>query len=320
MDFDDTRRAERWTSADRCRVQGEPVQRRLAAYVASAGTTVSVHTARAWRADVDIFCAWCARDDRAALPADDATVVAFMDAMAQSRSPATVRRYVSSVSALHRVLREVNPAATESVKRALKRLRVHRGGRGDAPGRSVQALTWALCQRLIDASTDRLIDARNRALLAVAYDTLLRRSQLVALEVDGLSVNADGSATLRLRGADPDAQPPPGTVALARDTLAHVERWLERAGIREGRLFRSVPKHGRLGEALHPSQIPRIYKAMARRAGLAPEAVHGISAHSTRVGALKDMIADGVKLPALLRAGRWKSADAVQRYADIDGS
>ena len=316
MDFDDTRRV--LDIGDRGGVQGEPVKRRLAAYLASAGTAVSVHTARAWRADVGIFCAWCARDGREALPADAATVVAFMDAMARSRSPATVRRYVSSVSALHRVLREDNPATTESVKSALKRLRA-RGGGGDAPGASMHALTWALCQRLIEASADRLIDARNRALLSVAYDTLLRRSQLVALEVGGLSANADGSATLRMRRADPDAQPRPETVALARDTLAHVERWLERAGIREGRLFRSVPRHGRLGEALHPSQIPRIYKAMARRAGLAPEAVDGISAHSTRVGALHDMIADGVALPALLRAGRWKSADAVQRYADIDG-
>ena len=302
--------------ADRGQVQGEPVKRRLAAYLASAGTAVSAHTARAWRADVGLFCAWCARDGHEALPADADTVVAFMDAMVRSRSPATVRRYVSSVSALHRVLREENPAASASVKRALKRLRAHRG----APVRSAQALTWALCQRLIEASADRLIDARNRALLSVAYDTLLRRSELVALEVDDLSVNADGSATLRIRPADPDAQPPPEAVALARDTLAHVECWLERAGIREGRLFRSVPKHGGLGEALHPSQIPRIYKAMARRAGLAPEAVNGISAHSTRVGALKDMIADGVDLPALLRAGRWKSADAVLRYADINRS
>ena len=291
---------------DRGGVQGEPVKRRLAAYLASAGAAVGAHTARAWRAD----------DGREALPADAATVVAFMDAMARSRSPATVRRYVSSVSALHRVLREENPAATESVKRALKCLRAH----GDARGRSVHALTWALCQRLIEASADRLIDARNRALLAVAYDTLLRRSQLVALEVDGLSVHADGSATLRIRSADADAQPPPETVALARDTLAYVERWIERAGVREGRLFRSVSKYGRLGEALHPSQIPRIYKAMARRAGLAAETVDGISAHSTRVGALQDMIADGVGLPALLRAGRWKSADAVRRCADINGS
>ena len=281
---------------------------------------MSVNTARAWRADVDIFCAWCARHGRDALPADATTVVAFMDAMARSRSPTTVRRYVSSVSALHRVLDERNPAATASVKRAVKRLRRRSGAGGDAPARPVQALTWALCQRLIEASADRLIDARNRALLAVAYDTLLRRSELVELEVGDLSVNADGSAALRLRGADPDAQPPPEAVVLARDTLGHVERWLERAGIREGRLFRSVPKHGRPGESLDPSQIPRIYKAMARRAGLAPETVDGISGDSTRVGALKDMIADGVDRPALLRAGRWKRADAVQRYADIDAS
>ena len=38
------------------------------------------------------------------------------------------------------------------------------------------------------------------------------------------------------------------------------------------------------------------------------------------MGALKDVIDDGVALPALLRAGRWQGADAVQGYTDIDGS
>ena len=35
------------------------------------------------------------------------------------------------------------------------------------------------------------------------------------------------------------------------------------------------------------------------------------------MGALKDMIVDGVALPALSRAGRWKGADGVQGYTDI---
>ena len=39
--------------------------------------------------------------------------------------------------------------------------------------------------RLLDAAGDRLIDPRNRPLLAVAYDTLLRRSELVSLCVEG---------------------------------------------------------------------------------------------------------------------------------------
>ena len=297
-------------------MQREPVKQRLAAYLASAGTAVSAHTARAWRVDIDIFCAWCALHDRDALPADTATVVDFMDAMARSRAPGTVLRYVSSISTLHRILGEINPAATESVKLALKSLHARRG---DAPGRIVQALTRSLCQRLTEASTNRLIDLRNRALLAVAYDTLLRRSELVALEVRDLSVNAEGSASLRLRGAGRNAQPFSESVTLTRDTFAYVECWIERAGIREGRLFRSVSKRGQPGESLHPSQIPRIYKAMARHAGIAPQMVDNISGHSTRAGALRDMIADGIQLPALLRVGRWKSAATVLRYIDING-
>ena len=46
----------------------------------------------------------------------------------------------------------------------------------------VQGLIWPLRQRLLQACEDRLIDDRNRALLAVAYDTLLRRSELVSLQ------------------------------------------------------------------------------------------------------------------------------------------
>ena len=71
-----------------------------------------------------------------------------------------------------------------------------------------------------------------------------------------------------------------------------------------------------LGEALDPSQIPRIYKAMARRAGLEPEALERLSGHSTRVGAAQDMIACGLELPAILQAGRWKSTAMVNRYGE----
>ena len=70
-----------------------------------------------------------------------------------------------------------------------------------------------------------------------------------------------------------------------------------RSGVGDGRLFRSL-RHGQLGETLDPSQIPRIYKAMARRAGLEAELVDRMSGHSTRVGAAQDMVACGIELPA----------------------
>ena len=82
--------------------------------------------------------------------------------------------------------------------------RMHRlRGRRQA---QVQGLTWPMRNRLQEAVGDRLIDVRNRALLAVAYDTLLRRSELVSLEVSDLLVDIDGSATLLVRSGktDPD--------------------------------------------------------------------------------------------------------------------
>ena len=102
---------------------------------------------------------------------------------------------------------------------------------------------------------------------------------------------------------------------LVRDSMALVREWLMRSGVSHGRLFRSL-RHGTLGEALDPSQIPRIYKAMARRAGLEEEAVDRLSGHSTRVGAAQDMIAYGIQLPAILQAGRWKSTAMVNRYGE----
>ena len=102
----------------------------------------------------------------------------------------------------------------------------------------------------------------------------------------------------------------------ACDTVRLVRAWLARSGITEGRLFRSVAKSGQLGERLDPSQVPRIFKAMADRAGLPEALVQGLSGHSARVGAAQDMIAAGIELPAILQAGRWKSTAMVNRYGE----
>ncbi len=71
-----------------------------------------------------------------------------------------------------------------------------------------------------------------------------------------------------------------------------------------------------MGEALDESQVPRIYRAMAERAGLPAPIVQRLSGHSSRVGAAQDMIASGIGIPAIMQAGRWKSASMVQRYGE----
>ena len=65
-----------------------------------------------------------------------------------------------------------------------------------------------------------------------------------------------------------------------------------------------------------PSHVPRIFKAMARTAGLPEVVIKGLSGNSARIGAAQDMLAAGIELPAILDAGRWKSPAMVKRYRE----
>ena len=287
---------------------GEP----LTAYLKEARGALSPNTERALRADVQIFAAWCRRHYRAEFPASATTVVAFVDEMARVKSPATVRRYVSSIAALHKALRQTSPLESAAVRFTLQRMHRRRGRRQA----QVQGLTWPLRNRLLEAAGDRLIDARNRALLALGYDTLLRRSELVSLEVPDVLEEIDGTATVLVRASKTDADGRGATLYLARDTVQLVKTWLERGGVDDGRVFRSVRKEGTVGEQLDASQVPRIYKRMARHAGLPDDIVDTLAGHSTRVGPVQDMIASGIALPAILQSGRWQTTRMVQRYGE----
>ena len=99
-------------------------------------------------------------------------------------------------------------------------------------------------------------------------------------------------------------------------TVSLVLQWLDLGGIEGGLLFRSVLRSGRTGERLDESQVPRIYKSMARAAGLGEDAVARVSGHSTRVGAAQDMVAARIPMPAIMQAGRWKSTAMVSRYGE----
>ena len=283
---------------------------RLGDIVGGAGGAFSRNTERAVRSDLAIFARWCAERGLRGLPAEPGTVAAFVDAMAERRAPATVRRYVASIAAAHRAVGLEKVLKSPPVRLALRRMHRKKGRRQD----QAHGLTWPLRQRLMEGAGDRLLDDRNRALLAVAYDTMLRRAELTSLQVPDLLEEIGGDATLLVRRSKTDSEGRGEIVWVGWDSLRLVRAWLGGGGIEGGPLFRSVGKGGRVGDRLHPCQVPRIFKAMARAARLPEAVVEGLSGHSTRVGAAQDMVAAGLELPAILQAGRWKSTAMVNRY------
>ena len=278
----------------------------------SSRGALSDNTERAVRSDLAIYCAWCTQNGVPAVPASAETIAAFVDAMGETtRAPATVRRYVTSIGIAQRTLELEETTRREPVRCALKRM--HR--RKDRRQAQAEGLTGSLRKRLLDGAGEELIDARNRALLAAAYDTMLRRGELVALQVSDIVEEIDGAATVLVRRGKTDSEGQGAIVYLARDSMGLVREWLERSGISQGNVFRSLAR-GEVGEGLHAGQVSRIFKRMARDANLPAGVVERISGHSARVGAAQDMVAGGISMPAILHAGRWKTSAMVNRYGE----
>lgn len=63
-------------------------------------------------------------------------------------------------------------------------------------------------------------------------------------------------------------------------------------------------------------QINRIYKRIARKAGISELEIKGISGHSMRVGAAQDLLNSGASMPIIMQRGRWSKTDTVMRYVE----
>ena len=101
----------------------------LTAYLETVDGAISDNTRRALRADITVFDVWCRRRGARAFPAGAATLAAFVDEMAGSRTPATVRRYVSSIAAVHRGLGAPAPHEAAAARVAVQRMHRRSGRR-----------------------------------------------------------------------------------------------------------------------------------------------------------------------------------------------
>lgn len=301
------------------------VLERLEDYARAARGAFAPNTLRALAADSRIFAEWCRTHGRSMLPAAAQTVADFIDAQAEMKARATIERYRSSIALLHRAAGLPNPCTDELVRLAVTRMSRAKGRRQ----KQAEPLNRPSIDRMLVVKTterlhrrvaegDRavpLIALRNAALMAVAYDTLLRRSELVALLIEDLERADDGSGTILVRKTKTDQEGEGAVKYLAPDTVGHVTAWLQAAGLTSGPLFRPVSKGGRVGAAaLADAEVYRLYREIAAAAGV--KLSRPPSGHSTRVGATQDMFAAGFELLEVMQAGSWKTPAMPARYGE----
>lgn len=291
-------------------VVNEPL---IAAYQAAS----SPHSIRALSSDLEAFDLWCRRYNCVALPATPETVADYLDARAEKGSkPASLGRYRASIAKIHLLLDLKDPTQASLVKLRLQAIRRRLGTaqkqarplRFKGPVRNVERdePRGLNVRALLESCAEDLPGLRDRALLSAGYDTGLRASELVAIEVEHIIEAIDPDARLPSIPRSKGEQEWEGATAyLSPGTVRAIAAWVEVAGIVKGAVFRRVnvrrykakaavrgqsidsisgreawdlrktlPKRAvparveyDVGEgALHPASVGPIYRAMIQRA------------------------------------------------------
>ena len=170
---------------------------------------------------------------------------------------------------------------------------------------------------LVATLDDGLAGLRDRALLTLGWFGAFRRSELVALTVTDVARVREGLilAVRRSKGDQEARGAEKGIPYASNPALCAVralEAWLASAGIVEGPIFRSVDRHGHIGEAaLSDRSVALVVKRCAKRAGFDPKTLGG---HSLRAGFATTAAKKGKGLDAIMRQTLHRSEKVARGY------
>lgn len=262
--------------------------------------------------DFALFVTWCNEQGCCPLPASPQTLARYLDDNIATLRATTLVRRLAAIVRVHRLLELDNPADSERVRLARRRIQRHR------PNRPRQALgiDRNLRHQLLSPCPETLGGKRDKVLVALGFEGLCRRSELAALTVEDVVENRHGQLALLIRRGKADQTGEGRVVTLSEATASILMDWIDAAGIKAGPLVRPVYRGTALVRHMAGFSISRLLKSIARRAGVDPENVMTISGHSLRVGAAQTLLGDGHDLLRLMKAGGWKSATTVLRYVE----
>src|SRR6202795_552481 len=194
----------------------------LLEWQAMAEGAYSPNTLRAQKADGAIFQAFCESRGEPYLPADPKTIRAFIeDRVKEGKKPATVKRYVATIARVHIAAGLLNPCSSEAVRLGLKKMGRETSARQD----QAHPLGWKDIKEFIESAGEGLRADRERALLCVAYETLTRQSELVALRVPDIDFHPDGTGLALIRRGKTDAEGQGRVSYLSRATVRRLKVW-----------------------------------------------------------------------------------------------
>lgn len=302
-------------------------------------------TLRRLESSWNMFVCYCNQSNKHSLPAKPSVVEKYLLERAPTRHRNTLNVDTWAISLMHRQAGCPDPTQDQYVRNTLRML-VREKIRHEEPIKQALAFNGEALSALTEKwhGSSRLIDIRNLALLSVAYESLLRESELANIRFSHLHYRNDGAAVLTIPNTKTNKSGDVEKTLLTPSTMEVVDRYVTGGDINRddgGYLFRHVYRSGKVKEApndpitgapnhnplskqaiegvfvsawlaLNPSVDPRKEPNFRKRYRV-------YSGHSARVGAAQDLLAAGFDSLQVQQAGRWKSNTMVAQYgADVD--
>lgn len=267
-------------------------------------------TLSAYYADICHFVDWCAKNGIEPWPSSVEILARYVTEEGQRKSPATVGRRLVSIGKMHKLMGLPDATKSEDVILAVRRLRRMKG---TAPAQA-RGLSLADLEQMIALEPASLVGLRNKAILALGYEMLARRSELVALTDQDIEPRTDGTLRVFVRRSKNDPFGKGRLVYSSTSTRIHVENWISARGEGFPRLFSPIYRGKPIKRELNSITVVRVIEQAASRLG--PSKRRGVSGHSLRVGAAQELLCAGYDTAAIMRAGGWKSVTTLARYLE----
>ena len=294
-------------------------------------TALAPNTRAAYRVGWRRFARWCAERELAPLAAGPEDVAEFVVWMASppprpggegAGRPLALATIRVSLAAVHRRFGErnrdspVRHRTVANVLRGLTRLSTRRPRRVRALRETELARMLQCCDERGRRPAFRTIAARDGAVLAVGFAAALRRSEICALRTDDVEFVGRRRMYLHVRRSKTDQQGAGKRVAIPDGRrirpVTRLRAWLALSRIREGPLFQTLRRGGRLqGRALDSSDVPRLVKRYVRKIGRDPAEYSG---HSLRAGFVTSAAVHDARLDKIMEVTRHASASTVLGY------
>jgi len=161
-----------------------------AARYVTTGQRGAANTQRAYAGDWLRFTTWCQQHGRTALPADVATLAAFVTSLADAgKKVATIQRHCAALSKAHQLARLPTPTDDRQFKELLEGISREKGVRQ----KQAPAFTLAYFKRmLLSIDLERPDGVRDRALLLLGLAGAFRRDELASIDIEHLRFDEDG--------------------------------------------------------------------------------------------------------------------------------